>query len=480
MNPSANAKLNSGNEFSVPAILPQAFIDSMKNILGDEYPAFESSLHEVSPVGIRLNSGIKLPADGFPIFDAGHSIPWCRSGIYLTRRPSFTFDPLFHSGSYYVQEAASMFVEQCVDTVKQYGEIGYILDLCAAPGGKSTHLISLFPDSLIVCNEVIRSRAAILRENIAKWGRANAVATSCDPAAFQRLHHFFDFILVDAPCSGEGMFRKEYGALKEWSPENIKHCAARQTRIVRDVWDALKPGGFMLYGTCTYNIEENENTVRFIIENLGAESIPVDVSAFNGISPSQDRNIHACRFFPHKTASEGLFLSLLRKNGESKQYGTKPSKRILKMPELKSWIRSDEMFAYIRNNDHIYMLPEKFIADVEFIGKTVHVLSSGAEMCTVKGNDLIPSFDFAHSAEINIDSFTVWNVDKITALRFLKKETLSSPSNIGKGYVLLTYLGVPLGWVKNIGSRCNNMLPQNKKIRSDAAYFTNPDDEKQF
>jgi NOL1/NOP2/fmu family ribosome biogenesis protein len=176
-----------------------------------------------------------------------------------------------------------------------------------------------------------------------------------------------------------------------------------------------------------------------------------------------NKNIHACRFFPHKTKSEGLFLSLIRKNGEPNPISTKKTMQICKIPELNSWIHHSETFAYRRNNDRIYMLPAKFAADVEFIGKTIYTLSSGTEICSVKGKELIPAFDFAHSAEININNFTVWEVDKITALKFLKKETLSAPSGIDKGFVLLTYLGVPLGWVKNIGVRCNNLLPQNRK-----------------
>jgi 16S rRNA C967 or C1407 C5-methylase (RsmB/RsmF family)/NOL1/NOP2/fmu family ribosome biogenesis protein len=445
-------------------ILPREFADSMKTILKDEFPDFESSLSDGSPVSVRLNSGIKFPAAGIDL-PFGERVAWCRSGIYLTQRPSFTLDPLFHSGSYYVQEAASMFVEQCVNTAKQYGNIDRVLDLCAAPGGKSTHLLSLFPDSLVISNEVIPSRAAILEENIAKWGQANTVVTSCDPSGFRRLKGFFDFILVDAPCSGEGMFRKEPAALAEWSPENVKHCAARQLRIVRDIWDSLKPGGFILYGTCTYNVEENENVIGFITEHLGAQSVPVDISAFEGISPSTDKNIHACRFFPHKTGSEGLFLALARKNGEPKPNSTGKTVRTCKIPELDSWVVQNDMFVHVRNNDRIYMLPKKFAADVEFVGKTVHTLSSGTEMCTVKGKELIPSLNFAHSAEINVNNFAVWEIDKTTALKFLKKETLTAPPDIGRGYVLLTYMGVPLGWVKNICSRCNNLLPKNRVIR---------------
>jgi 16S rRNA C967 or C1407 C5-methylase (RsmB/RsmF family)/NOL1/NOP2/fmu family ribosome biogenesis protein len=438
-----------------------SFIKNMKFILGDEYPQFESSLEEASPVSVRLNEGCKL-SDVNPSTDR---VLWCRSGIYLPERPVFTFDPLFHSGAYYVQEAASMFVEQCAKTVKQYDNIDCILDLCAAPGGKSTHLSTLFPNSLIVCNEVIRSRVAILEENLAKWGRPNTMLTSCDPSIFRRLNHFFDFILVDAPCSGEGMFRKETEALKNWSPAIVEHCAARQLRILRDVWDSLKPGGFMLYSTCTYNVEENETTVNFIVEHLGGASIPVDISTFEGISPSVDKKIHACRFFPHKTKSEGLFLSLIRKNGELKPRNTKKTKTFGKIPELASWIRQSETYTYIRKDDRVSILPEKLVADVEFASKNIRVLSSGTEICAIKGKDIIPSFDFAHSTEINRNNFVVRDIDRSTALKFLKKETLTLSPDTGKGYVLLTYMNIPLGWVKNIGARCNNLLPQNRKIR---------------
>ncbi|MDR2287359.1 MAG: rRNA cytosine-C5-methyltransferase [Prevotellaceae bacterium] len=472
-------------------ILPQAFIDRMKIILGDEYHRFEYSMREVPPVSIRLNSGIKLPDPKllpdtqFSIFDSPFSVRWCKHGVYLAERPSFTLDPLFHAGSYYVQEAASMFLEQCVHTVKQYGEIDYILDLCAAPGGKSTHLISLFPDSLVVSNEVIRSRAAVLEENISKWGRANTMITSCDPAAFRKLGHFFDFILVDAPCSGEGMFRKDPETLKEWSSDNVKHCAARQIRIVRDVWDTLKPGGFMLYGTCTYNIEENENTIKFITENLGAESVPLHTggrysakeSGYEGIAPSFDKNIHAYRFFPHKTKSEGLFLSLIRKTSPSipphrgggerhknKKYSSTRLCERLGKDFISSWLNTEkDMFAgfpaHLRKGagEEVFMFPEKFVADIEYIGKTIYTLSAGTKIGMIKGKDFIPSYDFAHSAEININNFTIWAVDRITALKFLKRETLYAPAGIGKGYILLTYLGVPIGWVKNIGARCNNI-----------------------
>jgi NOL1/NOP2/fmu family ribosome biogenesis protein len=240
----------------------------------------------------------------------------------------------------------------------------------------------------------------------------------------------------------------------------------------------------MLYGTCTYNIEENENIVKFIIETLGAESISVPLpfveekNKYEEIAPSFDKNIYAYRFFPHRTKSEGLFLSLVRKTpppasfhrGDKPKKGGKSGNRRYSPAHLGKDIRKKLFGDYSPplwggSGGEVYMFPEKFIADVEFIGATVYTLSFGTQIGVIKGNDIIPSFDFAHSADINIHNFIVWNIDKLTALKFLKREPLFAPAGIGKGYILLTYCGVPLGWVKNIGARCNNLLPQNRKIR---------------
>ena len=450
-------------------ILPETFVKNMKNILGEEYHDFEKSLAAVPPTSVRLNDGVKLPLGGLdlPVIE---DIPWCRSGKYLAERPVFTLDPLFQAGSYYVQEAASMFIEQCINTVKKlYGQIDCLLDLCAAPGGKSAHLALLCPDSLLVSNEVIRSRVAALAENIAKCGAPNVLLTSSDSSAFATIPHFFDFILVDAPCSGEGLFRKDHKALNEWSPEHVRHCAGRQTRILRDVWNALKPGGFLLYSTCTYNREENENTVRYIIENLGAARVPVDFPAFaeTGISPSTDGDIAACRFYPHKTMSEGFFVALVQKNGNSEQSRPKKSgKNIFKGNELDLWIKNRHNYTYIiHRNSLVSVIPEKYAGELEYLSKKIPVLISGTEVCEFKGREIIPAFDFAQSKIINTDNFAVWEIDRATALDFFRKNTLVAPRNLPAGYLLLQYRGVPLGWVKNIGLRCNNPLPQHRRIR---------------
>jgi 16S rRNA C967 or C1407 C5-methylase (RsmB/RsmF family)/NOL1/NOP2/fmu family ribosome biogenesis protein len=441
----------------------------MKNILGEEYYEFEKSLTTVSPTSVRLNEGVKLPRGGLDL-PLTYDVPWCRAGKYLAQRPVFTLDPLFQAGSYYVQEAASMFVEQCINTVKKlYGHIDCLLDLCAAPGGKSTHLAMLCPDSLLVSNEVIRSRVAILAENIAKCGAPNTVITSADSSSFTRLPHFFDFILVDAPCSGEGLFRKDHKALNEWSSEHVKHCAGRQSRILRDVWNALKPGGFLLYSTCTYNKEENENTVRYIIESLGATTVPVDFPALveTGISPSLAGDVAASRFYPHKTGSEGFFVALVRKNGDAEHRRPKKSgKNIFKGVELDSWIKNRNNYTlFTHRSGTVSLIPEKHDGELEYLAKKIPVLLAGTEICALKGKEIIPAFDFAHSKIINIDNFAIWEIDRATALDFFRKNTIIAPQNLPVGYLLLLHRGVPLGWVKNIGSRCNNLLPPHRRIR---------------
>ena len=439
----------------------QSFISNIKCLLGNGCNDFLLSLEKPAVTSVRLNERKPYTNE----FEDIESILWCKHGVQLAKRLSFTLDPLFHCGAYYVQEAASMFVEQCANTIKTISDIDYILDLCAAPGGKSTHLASLFPNSLLVSNEIIRSRVSVLRENISKWGNNNAIVTSNDPSKFSAMEHYFDLVLVDAPCSGEGMFRKDPKSIKEWSPENVQLCAARQKRILNDVWESLKPGGFMIYSTCTYNVDENEKVVKYITESLGAQTIPVNISEFEGIAPSFEKSIDAYRFFPHKTQSEGFFISLIRKNIDTIRKSKNRKQSIsVKVDGLNHWL-SNNNCAFIKNNDNVHFLPEKFAPDIDFINKYLNIISSGTCICTIKGKEYIPSLEMAHSVFLNTKSFTVYNIDKQTALRFLKRETLSAPPDIPKGYVLLIYNNIPLGWVKNIGSRCNNLFPESRRIK---------------
>lgn len=255
--------------------LPIDFITRTRALLGNEFDSFEAALQADVPVSIRINEKKGTPAPsttGAPC----ERVAWCETGYYLPERLSFTFDPLFHAGAYYVQEASSMFLEQAIRShVKTPVRC---LDLCAAPGGKSTHLAACLPEgSLLVSNEVIRSRSHILAENIAKWGNPNCIVTNNDPKEIGCLTHFFDVIVADVPCSGEGMFRKDTDSTGEWSVANVALCAGRGRRIIHDVWNALKPGGLLIYSTCTYNMEEDEENIHYITEELGAEALPIPV-----------------------------------------------------------------------------------------------------------------------------------------------------------------------------------------------------------
>ena len=296
--------------------LPIDFITRTRVLLGDEYAALEKALMADVPVSIRINP---KKSDKRP---EATPVPWSQLGYYLPERLSFTFDPLFQNGTYYVQEASSMFLEQAIRTYVQ--EPVACLDLCAAPGGKSTHLLSLLPEgSVLVSNEVIRSRSYILAENIQKWGYPNHVVTNNDPAEVGELTHLFDVIVTDVPCSGEGMFRKDTDSTGEWSVANVELCASRQRRILHDIWNALKPGGLLVYSTCTYNTEEDEENIQYIIDELGAEPLSIPIDDAWGVCGALKYANPVYRFFPHRTRGEGFFLAALRKMANVRSFGSR-------------------------------------------------------------------------------------------------------------------------------------------------------------
>ncbi len=449
--------------------LPADFIERTKPLLKDEWDDFITALQKESPVSVRVNEE-KYGRDNLAFTS---KVPWCSDGYYLPERPQFTFDPLFHAGCYYVQEASSMFIEQAV---RQYAEQDIkVLDLCAAPGGKSTLLASLLSkESLLVSNEVIRSRAHILSENMSKWGCSNVVVTNNDPSQIGKLENYFDIILVDAPCSGEGMFRKDAGAISEWSVDNIKLCKQRQQRILSGIWSALKPEGLLLYSTCTYNLEENEENVVWIQDELGAEVLSVDTKEEWNITPSIVEGISAYRFFPHKTHGEGFFFALLRKNGDERVerkhiFKTKKTKQQKSKNELskeyKSYIKDSESFIFQEQYNSWIAFPEKLSDDLNYLRSNLNVISSGINLGEFKGKDFIPDQSLALSNDLNIDAFQACDIDWKIAISYLRKEPVVL-QDMPRGYILLTYKGKPLGFVKNIGNRANNLYPQEWRIRS--------------
>lgn len=381
-----------------------------------------------------------LPLDG--------SVPWSPYGLYLKERPSFTLDPLFHAGAYYVQDASAMFTGWLFREIyRQHGGIR-VLDLCAAPGGKTTDIAASLREAagdgfFLVSNEVIRQRAGILADNVAIWGDPNVAVTSSDPSAFAKLRGFFDIIVADVPCSGEGMFRKSENAVKMWSEDNVALCAARQKRIVADVWDALAPGGILIYSTCTFNEDENDRNVEWIAEELGGEILEADME-FEG----PQKTAHGFLLHPDKVRGEGQYCAAIRKNGDNGNPRQAPS---------------SEGVRFFDRNGEIYALPAIVASNMDIIGRQLNVLSAGVHAFTVKGKDRIPCADLALSALLDPDDFPAVELSREEALHFLHKDSLTL-RDAPCGFVLVRYGGLPLGFVKNLGNRANNLHPSSRRI----------------
>ncbi|MDR3133862.1 MAG: RsmB/NOP family class I SAM-dependent RNA methyltransferase [Prevotellaceae bacterium] len=444
-------------------ILPDIFLQRTKNILNSEFDDFVDALNRNPVVSLRKN-----PHKNTDINSCGN-VAWCKDGIYLPYRTSFTLDPDFHAGAYYIQEASSMFLEQ---VFKQYfckNDKIIALDLCAAPGGKATHLLSLLPEnSLLVANDVIRGRTKILYENLVKWGNPNIVITNNDPKNFVLLNNFFDLILVDAPCSGEGMFRKDNEAAKEWSIENVKLCAERQRRILADAWNSLKHDGLLIYCTCTYNIEENEQNVKWMTDKFSATNLHVKTQTEWGITENLIPEIFSYRFYPHKTKGEGFCLSVLRKNADSTQYrerkATQKQKNIPATFDFaRTYLLNAEKYNFIIENNVIKAIPKEIANEINIIENRLRCLFAGVMAGTIKGKNFVPSHSLAMSADLNIDAFPKINVDKLSALKFLHRDNLAFDSHT-IGYNLICFNNNVLGWVKNIGNRTNNLYPQEWRI----------------
>jgi len=400
------------------------------------------------------------------------TVAWCNSGYYLPERLSFTFDPLFHAGAYYVQEASSMFLEQAIKTYIK--EPVTCLDLCAAPGGKSTHLLSVLPtDSLLVSNEVIRSRSNILLENITKWGNPNTIVTNNDPRDIGKLTHLFDLIVTDVPCSGEGMFRKDKDSIGEWSVANVNLCAERQRRIISDIWKALKPGGLLIYSTCTYNTEENEDNIHFIINELGAEAMSVPIQKDWKITGALKYDYPVYRFFPHKTKGEGLFMAVLRKTEQgadvlnNRRKFKKDNRKPPAVPsEINNWLLQSGKYQVEMNNSMVNAFPAEHLDTYRLLKDQLRVISAGINVGEIKGKDIIPDQSLAMNAALDKQAFTNTELSWEEAVKYLKKETLNLPETISKGYVLVSYKGLPLGFLKQLGNRANNLYPQEWRIRT--------------
>lgn len=422
--------------------LPSAFTDYTRSLFGDSlYQTFLKGLEDTPPVSIRLNP-FKLAENTHKVNPQLHPqpIPWCKEGYWLETRPNFTFDPLLHAGVYYVQEASSMFLSHALQYYVKQPVVA--LDLCAAPGGKTTCARSSLPaGSILFSNEPIGKRAQILAENVQKYGHEDVIVTSNYPRDYQKSKLTFDVIIADVPCSGEGMFRKDPQSIAEWSPQNVENCWKLQRSIIADIWDNLKPGGLLIYSTCTFNAHEDEENIAWILTEYDAEllSLPTE-EAWNitgsliGNPLKDGREFPVYRFIPGKTRGEGIFMAIIRKRGEDEALTKETTLNI-----------------------------NKTLTDAR---KHLRILSHGVKEGTLKGKNIIPDHTLALSVSADKSTYPHVEVDYQTAIAYLRHEAVALSTEAPRVIVLLTYKGYPIGFAKNLGNRANNLYPQEWRIKS--------------
>ena len=453
-------------------MIKESFRKYLEEAIGsdDALVAF-SAFDSPASVAVRRNPF----KDG--ICPEGRQVPWCSHGRILPERPQFTLDPHFHAGAYYVQDSSSMFVGHAFrhilkDLRVPSGRPFRVLDLCAAPGGKTTDLATslreAFGDAFIlVANEVMKARAGVLADNVALWGDPNVVVTSDDPSAFAGLPGFFDVIVADVPCSGEGMFRKDEEAQKQWSEDNVALCEARQRRIIADVWPSLARDGVLIYSTCTFNRYENDGNVRWTADELGAEPLFRDdvLVPGNGVIKTE----LGYSLVPGHVEGEGQYCSALRKKSdvewrEIKARGMRPSKASAVPKGLKMPVDRDVTVRM--KGETVTAVPAVISAELAVLEQQLHVIAAGCAVGVMKAGTLVPDADLALSIMLDKDAYPSAEVDLNTALAYLHRDAIMLPDS-PKGFVLVKYEGLPLGFVKNLGNRCNNLHPQSRRIRMD-------------
>lgn len=448
-------------------MLPFDFIEQMRPLLGAELDLFLQALQTDRETSVRVND--KLPFEQLGVLhQAGlDEVPWCPDGYYVKQRPQFTLDPMLHAGCYYVQEASSMIIDEVLAQLVRPDSI--VLDMCAAPGGKSTNISQhLGTEGLLISNEVVRQRVFILSENIQKWGNGNTIVTHNQARAFgDQAENLFDCVLVDAPCSGEGMFRKDSNAIDEWSLRNVQLCAARQQEILRYVWPSLKPGGLLIYSTCTYNELENEQNALFVRDQLGADIVALDLDPAWNITESRKAGYH---FYPHKTRGEGLYLCVLRKHDAPfTPFRPKLDKRRSPQPidnlsELRSWLLHPERWTIRRNERFTEAYPRKHADLIEWFSAHFTCISTGFGMGEQRGKYTAPQHSLTMAKDFRQSVFPNAPLTLEQAQAYLRNEAIVLPDQ-PLGHLLVTWQGLPLGMVKNIGSHCNNLYPNEWRIR---------------
>jgi 16S rRNA C967 or C1407 C5-methylase (RsmB/RsmF family)/NOL1/NOP2/fmu family ribosome biogenesis protein len=500
--------------------IPQALISSLRGVPGFEESSF-LAVHQQGPLvtSVRLN-----PAKVWDETDDEREmfapditmsgVPWCAKGYYLSSRPSFITDPAWHAGLYYVQEASSMFVEQAFLQHAKEVHAPVVLDACAAPGGKSTHLQSLIGnEGLLVSNEVIRNRVGVLAENMQRWGGENVVVTSADPKDFHRLPQFFDVVLVDAPCSGSGLFRRDPEAIREWSPSLVGLCSGRQQRILADLWGSLKDGGLLIYSTCSYSVEEDEDMLDWLMNTFEVETLKINLDARWGVVDvrSGQTGAYGYRFYPNLVEGEGLFLCCLRKRGGlagsgaghahghsgghsaghghghsggysaghghgysgghsaghghgsgSKGKGGLVSLSKTDLASVIPWVNNPNDRHFSQHEGTVFAVPLKMAQDIAWIQENIYIKQAGIALGQLMRAELIPDPAFALS-RLTGEGVQRLELTREQALDYVRRDELHI-DGVPKGWALVTYHGHGIGWVKVLQGRINNYYPKNWRV----------------
>lgn len=453
--------------------LPEKFIATLTAELGaEECRALCQALDTPATVAIRLH-----PDKPSTSIEGARAIAWSKGGYYLDERPSFTTDPRFHAGAYYVQEPSSQFVGHILRPIIERTQRPRLLDLCAAPGGKSTLYSSLVgSDGLVVANEINRQRAAVLADNVRKWGVGNVAVTNNDPAHFAGFEQWFDVVAVDAPCSGEGMFRKTPEARDEWNEGSAAMCADRQLKILQDIWPTLRAGGTLLYSTCTFNRTEDEGLLERFTEWVGEEELSeadeVVVGDDWGIVCGRVGVWQTFRFMPHRAEGEGFFAAVACKssNAGGKSRNPKSRKSILTNPdrrsitELERWVNAPQQMKWAAINDTFYGYYASHADDMRILAEAMTVIHSGVCMGQIFKGQLKPDHSLAMFTDLNLNTIHSFEISREVALDYLRRNDIGVCEGMAEGINLLRFEGLPLGWIKRVGNRSNNLYPNSLRI----------------
>ena len=447
--------------------LPVGLLEALHAAEGFDEKSF-AEVHESGNqvVSVRMNPAKSHDA----IFDYAEKVPWSRYGYYLPSRPSFILDPLLHAGVYYVQEASGMFIEQCLAQHCDLNTTLRVLDLCAAPGGKSTLIQSLIhEDSVLVSNEVIKSRVGILTENLSKWGGANVIVTNNDPSDFSRLENFFDVMVVDAPCSGSGLFRKDPGAISEWSEELVAMCSQRQKRILTAAYASLKQGGLLVYSTCSYSVEEDEDIADWLMTTFDLESLHVQIHDDWNIVESHSTNHAAAgyRFFPDKVKGEGLYVACFRKNDGGDRFKALKKSKPSSLPNKEAslihpWLRQPGKVQLYDAGAAVFAFPVRLAEELAAVQSALYIKKAGVAVGKLMRQELVPAHELAISTLVN-KNFNNFSLKRNDALQYLRKEEVTIDTD-KKGWAVVSYNGHNLGWIKLLGNRINNYYPKEWRI----------------